>query len=327
MTASAGKTVLVTGGAGYIGSHACKALAKAGYTPLVVDNLSSGRADFVKWGKLVQGDLEDVPFLRKVFKEHSIDGVMHFASLINVGESVKKPLLYYENNVIPATRLLQVMLEFNVRKIIFSSTCAVYGSPEIIPMHEQLPRLPVNPYGKTKWTIENMLMDLVEAGELSAVALRYFNACGADLEGEVGEDHNPETHLIPLAIRAAYDPGYTLKIFGTDYPTKDGTCIRDYVHVTDLAEAHVLALDSLRSEPHMDTYNLGSAQGYSIYEIIREIESVSGRKVKYTLEDRRAGDPAVLVADSKKIKSQLGWQPKHSDLRTIIQSAIRWHYR
>lgn len=327
MSADGKKTILVTGGAGYIGSHACKALSKAGYTPLVLDNLSSGRADFVKWGQLVHGELEDESFLRKVFSERTIEGVMHFASLINVGESVKKPLLYYDKNIVPAIRLLQMMREFDVRKMIFSSTCAVYGIPETIPMHENLPQSPVNPYGKTKWTIENLLQDMVAAGEMSVVSLRYFNACGADLDGEIGEDHSPETHLIPLAIRAAFDPDYTLKVFGSDYPTKDGTCVRDYVHVSDLAQAHVLALKSLKSRAHLDVYNLGSAHGYSIYEILREIEAVSGRKVKYTLEGRREGDPAVLVADSLKIKTQLGWEPKHSDLHTIIQSAIRWHNR
>ncbi len=319
------KTIIVTGGAGYIGSHACKALAQAGYSPLVIDNLSSGRADFAKWGELAVGELEDTEFLRKVFAAHSVEAVMHFASLINVGESVKNPLLYYDKNIVPALRLLQVMREFQIKKMIFSSTCAVYGTPERIPMTEDLPQAPMNPYGKSKWTIENLLKDLVSAGAMSVVSLRYFNACGADLEGEVGEDHHPETHLIPLAIRAALDPVYTLKVFGSDYPTADGTCVRDYVHVADLADAHVLALKSLRNEPHMDIYNLGAARGYSIYEIIREIEAVSGNKVKYTVEGRREGDPAVLVADSQKIQAQLGWKPKHSDLRTIISSAIRWY--
>lgn len=327
MNTSIEKTIIVTGGAGYIGSHTCKALAHAGYKPLVIDNLSSGRADFVKWGEIAVGELEDVTFLRKVFANHSVHAVIHFASLINVGESVSNPLRYYEKNIVPTLRLLQVMREFEVSKIIFSSTCAVYGIPQSIPMAEDIPLNPMNPYGKTKWTIENLLNDLAACGELSVVALRYFNACGADIDGELGESHSPETHLIPLAIHAAYNDDFVLKVFGTDYATKDGTCVRDYVHVADLARAHVLALNSLTAQSQFQAFNLGVGGGYSILEIIREIETASGRKVKRTLEGRREGDPAILVADSAKIQNQLHWRPESSDLKTIISSAIRWYLK
>lgn len=319
--------ILVTGGAGYIGSHTCKALAQAGYTPVVVDNLKSGKKEFVKWGPLYVGDIEDTAFLKNVFSKHKFEAVVHFASLINVGESVQNPMLYYSRNIIPSIRLLETMREFQVRKMIFSSTCAVYGSPKEIPISEAAPQNPLNPYGKTKWTVEGLLSDLAAAGDLSTVSLRYFNACGADTDGEIGEAHDPETHLIPLAIRAAFDASYTLSVNGTTYPTPDGTCVRDYIHVNDLAHAHVLALKSLTTDIKYEAYNLGSSKGYSIFEIIKEIEKVSGRKVKHVLNAPRAGDPPILIANSSKIQSQLKWTPKYSDLETIIKTAIDWHKR
>lgn len=316
--------ILVTGGAGYIGSHTCKALAEAGYSPIVVDNLSSGKKEFVQWGPLHVGDIEDTAFLKSVFAQYKIEAVIHFASLINVGESVENPMLYYHRNIIPSLRLIETMLECHVRKMIFSSTCAVYGSPKEIPISESAPQEPLNPYGKTKWTIECLLNDLAFAKEISAVSLRYFNACGADLEATIGEAHDPETHLIPLAIRAVFDDSFTLNVNGTNYPTPDGTCVRDYIHVNDLADAHVLALKSLTTEPKYTAYNLGSAKGYSIFEIIKEIEKVSGKKLKHKLSGPRVGDPPILIANSSKIQSELNWKPKHT-LETIIRSAINWH--
>lgn len=319
--------ILVTGGAGYIGSHTCKALSQSGYTPIVIDNLSSGNKEFVQWGELFVGDVEDSSLLEKVFTTFDIQAVIHFASLINVGESVTNPILYYKRNIIPSIILLETMRAFKIKKMIFSSTCAVYGTPAVVPISEDAFQDPLNPYGKTKWTIENLLSDMAIAGEISALSLRYFNASGADPEGQMGESHDPETHLIPLAIRAAFDPSYTLKVFGTKYPTTDGTCIRDYVHVTDLAQAHVLALQSITATPQFASFNVGSAKGYSVFEIINVIERVSGRKVKYTIENPRPGDPPVLVANSTKIKTQLQWNPTHSDLETIVKTAIAWHQK
>jgi UDP-glucose-4-epimerase GalE len=318
--------ILVTGGAGYIGSHTCKALAHAGYTPIVVDNLQSGKKEFVKWGPLFIGDIEDKGFLKSVFSKHKFEAVIHFASLINVGESVQNPMLYYSRNIIPSIRLLETMIEFNVRKMIFSSTCAVYGSPKEVPITESAPQNPLNPYGKTKWTVEGLLSDLATSGEMGTVSLRYFNACGADVDGEIGEAHDPETHLIPLAIRAAFDPNYTLNVNGNTYSTPDGTCVRDYIHVHDLAEAHVLSLKFLTNTSQFEAFNLGSAKGYSIYEIINAIENVSGRKVKHVLQGPRPGDPPILIANSSKIQSQLNWKPK-SNLETIVKTAIDWHKR
>ena len=319
--------VLVTGGAGYIGSHACKALALAKHRPITYDNLSHGHDWAVKWGPLERGDIGDTARLVDVIQRHRIEAVMHFAALCYVGESVEKPDLYYQNNVLGSLSLLNALKQTGVKPIVFSSTCATYGLPARVPIDESFPQNPVNPYGNTKLCVERMLGDFDRAYGISSISLRYFNAAGADPDGEIGEAHEPETHLIPSAVEAALGKRSRLTIMGADYPTPDGTCVRDYIHVTDLASAHVLALESLRAGKPSTAYNLGNGVGFSNYQVVHELERIAGRKVPVEVGARRPGDPPILVADSSKAKKDLGWKPRHNDLATIIETAWRWAQR
>ena len=316
--------VLVTGGAGYIGSHTAKALGKAGYQPVVLDNLSMGHAESVRWGPFVQGDLADEALVRRVLREHAIAAVVHFAASAFVGESMQYPRRYFRNNAVNTFQLLDAMADCGVRRIVFSSTCATYGVPQHIPMAEDHPQSPVNPYGESKLFVERMLRWLGETERLSWAALRYFNAAGADPDGELGEDHTPETHLIPNAIAAVLGKRKELELYGTDYPTPDGTAIRDYVHVTDLAEAHVRALRHLLEGGESVALNLGSGTGHSIREVISAVENVSGSTVPVRESARRPGDPAVLVANPARANQVLGWRPVYA-LLDIVATAWRWH--
>lgn len=319
--------ILVTGGAGYIGSHTCKQLKKRGLTPVTYDNLSRGHEEFVKWGPLVVGNILDSRKVEETLKNYNIQAVLHFAAYTYVGESVEKPELYYHNNVQGTLSLLEAMLKANVKKFVFSSTCATFGIPKTIPLTEELPQDPINPYGQTKLIIEKILRDYGNAYNLKSIALRYFNAAGADPDGEIGEKHDPETHLIPLTIDGVLK-NKTLKIFGNDYPTPDGTCLRDYVHVQDLAEAHVLALKYLdQSKKNFDDFNLGNQKAYSVKEIIQAVENISDKKVPAEIYPRRPGDPAILVSDSSKAQKYLQWKPEISDIQEIIKTAYNWHKR
>jgi UDP-glucose-4-epimerase GalE len=312
------RNILVTGGAGYIGSHVCKELSKGGFNPIVFDRLEEGHREFVKWGPLEEGDLKDGARLRELMKNHKIDAVMHFASSIVVGESVVDPRKYYENNVVGSLSLLSAMRDSGITNFVFSSTAAVYGMPVRLPIDEDHPKEPINPYGVTKLLIENALRDYSRAYGMKAVALRYFNASGADPEGELWEAHDPETHLIPNAVRAALDPGYVLKLFGNDYSTPDGTCIRDYIHVKDLARAHVEALKLLPNLDSFQAINLGIGKGFSVLEVIRAVEQRFGKKVKVEISSRREGDPPVLLADSSRAKALLGWTPEYTTIEAIV---------
>lgn len=323
--AGPGKKVLVTGGAGYIGSHACKALSRRGHDPVAVDNLARGHAAAVKWGPLERGDLLDAEFLDDVFVRHRPDAVMHFAAYAYVGESVADPAAYYRNNVVGSINLLDAMKRAGVGAIVFSSTCATYGNPSRTPITEEEVQSPINPYGRSKLAIEHMLADYSGAYGLRGCSLRYFNAAGADPEGEIGEVHDPEPHLIPNVLRAARHGEETLKVFGGDYPTPDGTCIRDFVHVTDLAEAHCLALEHLFAHPGVSAFNLGSEKGYSVLEVIETVQSEIGLVVPYSIEARRPGDPPVLVADSSRARRELGWRTRYSGLGEILQTAWKWY--
>jgi UDP-glucose-4-epimerase GalE len=315
--------VLVTGGAGYIGSHAAKALHGAGYRVIVYDNLVAGHRGAVRYGELVEGEIADVASLRAVMREHDVVGVMHFAAFLDVGESVRDPIRYYRNNVIGALGVLEAMAAENVHHFVFSSTCATYGEPIETPITETHPQNPINSYGETKLAIEHALPHLQAAHGIRWVALRYFNASGADPDGEMGEDHSPEIHLIPRAIEAAAG-GRGLQVFGDDYPTPDGTCLRDYVHVTDLAAAHLLALGALDAGATSTSYNLGNGRPTSVRQVLDAVERVTGRAVPYTKGARRPGDPAVLFASSDRIKRELGWQPRYEDIDTIVATAWRW---
>ncbi|MDU8925957.1 UDP-glucose 4-epimerase GalE [Alisedimentitalea sp. MJ-SS2] len=317
------QNVLVTGGAGYIGSHACKALARAGYNPVVFDNLSRGHADAVKWGPLVQGDLRDNGLLRQTLDEHHIDAVMHFAAFAYVGESTGQPEMYYDNNVGGMISLLQAMRDAEVGRIVFSSSCATYGTPETLPITEDAPQDPINPYGRTKLICEWILRDAATAHGLRFAALRYFNAAGADPDGEIGERHDPETHLLPLALMAAAGQS-ELQVFGTDYPTPDGTCIRDYIHVDDLARAHVLAIEYLGGSGDNLALNLGTGRGQSVQEVIASVERVTGKVVARCLTPRRDGDPAELTADPGRAAKVLGFRAHYTDLDEIVAHAAPW---
>lgn len=317
--------VLVTGGAGYIGSHTCKRLAEQGFLPITLDNLECGHRWAVKWGPLVEGDLCDAQMIQKVMEQYSVEAVLHFASYAYVGESVQNPRKYMRSNVLNALNVLDAMVAAGVNNIIFSSTCATYGIPTRTPIREDFLQMPVNPYGESKLYIEKALKWYGEAYGIRWVALRYFNAAGADPEGEIGEEHFPETHLIPLVIRAALGKGEPVQVFGTDYPTPDGTAIRDYIHVSDLAEAHVLALDYLRLNGPSLGLNLGTGKGHSVKEVIESVERVSGREVPRQDAPRRAGDPPVLVADASKAKEILGWRPLWVELDDIVKTALKWH--
>lgn len=316
--------VLVCGGAGYIGSNMTQMLLRAGHKPVVLDNLSRGHRAAVREAELVCGDFGDLDFTIDVLKKYKIEAVMHFAAFIEVGESVQKPLSYYENNVSRTRSLLEAMETADVSKFVFSSTAAVYGLPEITPISETAPKQPINPYGETKWAVERMCHFQSQTGRLRYAALRYFNACGAGFEDTLGEDHRPESHLIPLIIRAAMGRRDSVKIYGVDYPTPDGTCIRDYIHVEDLCRAHLLALEKLDHEIEL-VFNLGNGAGYSVRQVIDTVARVSGRSFQIIEADRRPGDPPVLTADASKARSQLGWKTQFTDLETIVQSAWKFH--
>ena len=317
--------ILVTGGAGYIGSHACKALAQGGYAPVTLDNLVSGHRSAVRWGPFVRGELADGELVRRVLREHRIKAVLHFAAYAYVGESMREPGKYFANNFGNSLTLLEAMRAEGVNCMVFSSTCATYGVPQNVPIDEDHPQHPVNPYGESKLFVERMLGWFGAAHGLRHAALRYFNAAGADADGDTGEDHDPETHLIPLAIDAALGTRPPVAIFGTDYPTPDGTAVRDYIHVTDLAAAHVEALRRLQAGAANMRLNLGTGRGHSVRDVIRAIEEVGGRPIPVTEASRRPGDPAMLVAASGRAATSLGWTPRHSDLRNIIATAWRWH--
>jgi UDP-arabinose 4-epimerase len=319
------QSVFVTGGAGYIGSHACKVLARAGYEPVVFDNLSRGHREAVRWGPLVEGDLADREELVAALREHRVSAVMHFAAYAYVGESVADPALYYRNNLAGTLSLLEAMREVGVDKLVFSSTCATYGHPDLIPIRETAQQLPVNPYGETKLAIERALYWYGEAYRLRSISLRYFNAAGADSEGEIGELHEPETHLVPLVLQTALGQRSHIDVYGTDYPTADGTAIRDYIHVEDLAEAHLQALEHLYAGRDSAALNLGTGRGHSVREVIAAAEAASGRAIQWRDAARRPGDPPVLVADPSLAAEKLGWRARRSDLATIIRTAFAWH--
>jgi UDP-arabinose 4-epimerase len=319
------KRILVTGGAGYIGSHACKALAWAGYTPVVFDSLVYGHRWAVKWGPLREDDILDAERLDAVLADYRPDAVMHFAAYCYVGESVREPAKYYHNNVVGTLSLLEAMRRHGIDKLIFSSTCATYGVPSRVPIAEDHPQQPVNPYGASKLMIERILFDYETAYGLRSVMLRYFNAAGADPGSEIGEDHDPETHLIPLALQAAAGILPNITVHGNDYDTPDGTCIRDYIHVADLADAHVRALAALEQGARTTAFNLGNGQGFSVQEVIDAVQRITGHSVRVEIGPRRPGDPPILVGDAARIRSELGWAPRFPQLDTIVETAWRWH--
>jgi UDP-glucose-4-epimerase GalE len=321
------RNILVTGGAGYIGSHTVKDLAKQGYNTVTLDNLSTGHRRLVTSGDFVEADLRDLDAVRRTMSKFSIEAVIHFAASCYVGESVKEPMKYYENNVLAGMNLLGAMLEHGIRIIIFSSTCSVYGNPVEIPITEAHPQLPINPYGQTKSLFEDILVSYERLHGIRNIRLRYFNAAGCDPEGEIGEIHEPETHLIPLAVEAALGHNPHLEIYGTDYDTPDGTCIRDYIHVCDLADAHIRCLQYLLDGGPSNAYNLGTGTGYSVKQIVDEVESVTGKPVPRVNSPRRPGDPPQLVASAEKIKGELGWSPGLSSIETIVSTAWNWQKR
>lgn len=317
--------ILVVGGAGYIGSHLCKLLRDRSEPHVVFDNFEQGHRAAVPGSPVFEGDLRNQADLERVFQEHKIDLVMHFAAYISVGESVREPAKYWQNNTAGVLNLLQAMDHAGVRSIVFSSTAAIFGEPEYVPIDEDHPKAPVNPYGASKLTVERMLGDFDKAKGIRSVCLRYFNASGADPSGEIGEDHDPEEHLIPVAMLAALGRRPALKVFGNDYPTPDGTCVRDYIHILDLAEAHLLAVQHLRSGGESRRYNLGNGEGFSVRQVIETVGAVIGRPVPHEDAERREGDPATLIASSKRIREDWGWAPRYPDLKTIVEHAWRWH--
>jgi UDP-glucose 4-epimerase len=317
-------TILVTGGAGYIGSHVVKELLRQGHQPIVYDNLQTGHRKAVKEALFIEGDLADQERLRNTFRSYPIDAIMHFAADCLVGESVKDPVKYFNNNVKNGLQLLEITEEYNINKVVFSSSAAVYGEPEKVPIPEEHSCVPTNPYGETKLIFEKVLQSFQSLGKLNFISLRYFNAAGADPDGELGEDHSLETHLIPLVLKAALN-GNSVPIYGTDYQTPDGTCIRDYIHVIDLAQAHILALNKLQHERVSEIYNLGNGNGYSVKEVIETAKQITGRQITSTVSPRRKGDPARLVASSEKIRKDLKWAPQYPALEAIIETAWTWH--
>lgn len=321
------KTVLVTGGAGYIGSQTCKALKAAGFLPVVFDNLIYGHRENVRWGPLVEADLADAEVLRRTLRNYAPAAVIHFAAFAYVGESIEDPAKYFQNNVANTIRLLEAMRAADIPRIVFSSSCAVYGIPEHMPISEDTPPRPVNPYGESKLFVERMLHWYSAAYAFSSVALRYFNAAGADPDCEIGEDHDPETHLIPRVIQVALGQRDAVEVFGTDYPTADGTAVRDYVHVSDLADAHVRALNYLLSGGPSTALNLGTGHGHSVRAIVRAVESVHRAPVKVQLAPRRPGDPPILVANGNRARTTLAWTPKFSNITEIVRTAYAWHAR
>jgi UDP-arabinose 4-epimerase len=325
------KTILVTGGAGFIGSHACKALAAAGYNPVTLDSLETGHEWAVKWGPLERGDIKDEKVLQRVFETWRPEAVLHFAAYAYVGESNVEPLKYYGTNVGGTVNLLRACVSFGCKYFVFSSSCATYGVPARVPVTEADPQLPINTYGYTKLVVERILRDAEAAHGIRHVILRYFNAAGSDPSGELGELHEPETHLIPLVLFAAMRPQNSVKIFGDDYSTPDGTCVRDYVHVSDLADAHVAALHWLAAGNGSDTFNLGNGHGFSVAEVIKAAENATGKRLDAKIFPRRPGDPPVLISDSTKARKQLGWEPNFPSLDQQIAHAWRWfcdeHYK
>lgn len=316
--------VLVVGGAGYIGSHAVRKLTDAGHHVLVYDNLSRGHREAVPDGLLIEGELTDTATLTRVLTEHGIEAVMHFAAFALVNESVNDPALYYQNNVVATLSLLEAMRLADVKKFVFSSTTATYGEPDQVPISEDTPQRPINPYGFTKLVIEQALADYAEAYGMGYAALRYFNAAGAHPDGTIGEDHEPETHLIPIVLQVALGQRDSITIFGNDYQTSDGTCVRDYVHVNDLADAHLKALDKIRPSTGI-CLNLGTGRGTSVREIIDACREVTGHAIPEKIGQRREGDPSELVADASRAQDQLGWKPQYVDVRSIVETAWRWH--
>jgi UDP-arabinose 4-epimerase len=317
--------ILITGGAGYVGSHCVKAFAAAGHEVVVFDSFIYGHREFVRWGKLIEGDIRDAGALDLAFKTHQFDAVVHFAALAYVGESVTDPGRYYDTNVHGTRVLLDSMIRAGVRALVFSSSCAVYGEPDVTPIREETRRDPINPYGFTKFICERMMEEFERAHGLKSARLRYFNAAGAEPTAEIGEDHDPETHLIPLIFDAVLGIRPQIKIFGTDYPTPDGTALRDYIHVCDLARAHVLALEHLMNKGQSIAVNIGSGQAYSVRQVVDTVRDVTGRPVPAQTAPRRKGDPAILVADAKMAHDVLGWSAERSNLKTIIADAWRWH--
>lgn len=316
--------ILVTGGAGYIGSHTCLALASAGHKVIVYDNLSSGHKDALQWGSFEHGDVRDTQNVRRVLRQQKIEGVIHFAACIEVGESVLNPGKYYETIIGGSLSLLQAMRDEGIGALVASGTCAVYGQVNKVPITEDFPKLPINPYGRAKWVMEQMMQDFGSAHGLHWAALRYFNAAGADSEARIGERHRPETHLIPNTLKAACGLGAPLQLFGDDYATPDGTCIRDYIHVSDLAKAHVAAIEALHRDKETLVCNLGTGNGISVREIIESVERVTGMKVPYSMAPRRAGDSPKLTADSSHAFNELGWKPENSSVDMIIDTAWKW---
>lgn len=321
------KNVLVTGGAGYIGSHTCKALAEAGYDPIVYDNLVYGHEWAVRWGPLEKGDILDGARLDEVMRRYEPIAIIHFAAFAYVGESVKDPGKYYRNNVGGSLSLIEAAVRNDIRNFVFSSTCATYGIPSQLPISEDTPQNPINPYGASKLMVERILEDFSQAHELAYCALRYFNAAGCDPDGQIGESHDPETHLIPLILDAASGRRPNVTVFGEDYDTPDGTCIRDYIHVCDLASAHVLALNVLQDGAPSQKLNLGLGYGFSVLDVIGAVERVTGLKVPVIMGERRPGDPASLVSDPRRAGEVLGWVPRHTDLDRIVATAWAWHQR
>jgi UDP-arabinose 4-epimerase len=321
------KTVLVTGGAGYVGSHCCKAFASAGWKVITVDNLSRGWRDAVRWGPLIECDIRDEAQVRNALKVHNPDLIAHFAALAYVGESVADPALYYANNTAGTLALLEAMRATGRRRVLFSSTCASYGVPHTLPIDETHPQRPINPYGWSKMIIERMLEDYGKAYGIASVSLRYFNAAGCDPTGEIGEHHEPETHAIPLVIEAVRNPNRPFTVFGTDFPTPDGSAIRDYVHVNDLARAHLLAGEVLLDRAGAHVFNLGTGVGTSVFELIEAVKRAAGKEPIVRFGPRREGDPPVLVASYSKAERELGWTPQHSEIDFIIETALRWRDR
>lgn len=330
MSSSQTKTILVTGGAGYIGSHAVLALKEKGYEVVILDNLVYGHRDVVENNlkvELIVGETTDRALLDQIFNTRNIAAVMHFAAYAYVGESVENPAKYYQNNVVGTLTLLEAMQQAGINHFVFSSTCATYGIPETVPIPETHPQNPINPYGASKLMVEQILKDFDTAYGLKSVSFRYFNAAGADPQGRTGEDHNPETHLIPLILLTALGKRNTIKIFGTDYPTRDGTCIRDYIHVTDLAQAHVLGLEYLLNGGESNIFNLGNGNGFTVREMIASAKEVTQADFMVEEADRRPGDPAMLVGSSEKARQILGWQPEYANLNQIINHAWQWHQK
>lgn len=319
------KKILVVGGAGYIGSYMCKVLSRNHYFPVVLDNLVTGHRQAAKWGDFFEGSMEDASLLEHLFSTYEISAVMHFAAFAYVGESVTAPAKYYRNNVANTLTLLEAMVNHGVRRFIFSSTCSTYGTPEQMPITEATPQKPINPYGRSKVMVEQILEDFGRAYGVQSVSLRYFNAAGDDPEAEVGEDHHPETHLIPLVLATALGQREYIEVFGDDYQTRDGSCIRDYIHIADLAQAHLLALERLENGEPGDVYNLGNGQGYSVLEVIEKAREITQKAIRVKMGPRRPGDPAHLVGSADKAVAELGWRQSYPDLDSIIETAWNWH--